>query len=147
MLSDAELLFEHRRFATAFALAFTALEEIAKSQLAADVFTGLIEQREFQALSRDHREKIGRMDWVYGDEPTCYWDFGELVRMRGKPSFADRNNALYVDVDGKRVRRPDEVIQEEQAKSMISAVRLALERIWVTTQFWGHQIGTKGLLK
>ncbi|MGC9997043.1 MAG: AbiV family abortive infection protein [Terriglobia bacterium] len=147
LLSEAEILFEHRGFARAFALAFTALEEISKSQLAADVFTGFIEVSDFQALFRHHKEKIARMDWVYEDEPTCYWDFDELVRIRGKPSFADRNDALYVDVDGKRVRRPEDVIQEEQAKSMISAVRLALERIWVTTEFWGHQIGTKGLLK
>jgi len=147
LLSEAEILFEHRGFARAFALAFTALEEISKSQLAADVFAGFIEVSEFQALFRHHKEKIARMDWVYEDEPTCYWDFDELGRIRGKPSFADRNDALYVDVDGKRVRRPEDVIQEEQAKGMISAVRLALERIWVTTEFWGHQIGTKGLLK
>jgi AbiV family abortive infection protein len=147
LLSEAEILFKHRRYARAYALAFTALEEISKSQLAADAFTGFIGETEFSALFRDHNGKIRRMDWVYEDEAACYWDFDEVVRVKDMPSLADRNNALYVDVDGKKVRRPDSVIQEEQAKSTICAIRLALERIWVTTEFWGRQIGTKGLLK
>jgi predicted S18 family serine protease len=41
LIHDAETLFEKGRYPRAYSLAFTALEEIAKSQLAADVYTGL----------------------------------------------------------------------------------------------------------
>jgi AbiV family abortive infection protein len=54
-------LFDREKYARAYALAFTALEEISKSQLAADVFTGLITDEEFQECFRDHRKKIARM--------------------------------------------------------------------------------------
>jgi len=37
LLSEAEILFEKKRYARAYFLAFTGLEEISKSQLAADV--------------------------------------------------------------------------------------------------------------
>jgi AbiV family abortive infection protein len=47
LISNAEILFERKRFATAYFLAFTALEKIAKSQLAADVYTGFIPREEF----------------------------------------------------------------------------------------------------
>jgi len=41
LLREAEILFERKRLARAYFLAFTGLEEIAKSQLAADVCTAL----------------------------------------------------------------------------------------------------------
>src|ERR1035441_1349050 len=36
LLAEAEILFERERYSRAYSLAFTALEEISKSQLAAD---------------------------------------------------------------------------------------------------------------
>src|SRR5260370_38066404 len=42
LLAESENLFDTEKYARAYALAFTALEEIYKSQLAADVFTALI---------------------------------------------------------------------------------------------------------
>ncbi len=54
LLQDAELLFERDRYSRAYALAFTALEEIAKSQLAADVYTGLIDEKEFKETCLNH---------------------------------------------------------------------------------------------
>jgi AbiV family abortive infection protein len=47
LIQEAEILFERGRYCRAYALAFTALEEISKSQLAADVFTGLISRETF----------------------------------------------------------------------------------------------------
>ena len=41
LLSEAELLLGKKAYARAFAIAYTALEEISKSQFAADVYTGL----------------------------------------------------------------------------------------------------------
>lgn len=64
LLRESEILFEKEKYARAYALAFTALEEISKSQLAADVFTGLIAEADFKKAYRDHREKIDRMAWA-----------------------------------------------------------------------------------
>jgi AbiV family abortive infection protein len=67
LLSEAELLFEKERYARAYSLAFTALEELAKSQLAADVATGFIEEEVFQKAFRKHEKKIERMAWATRD--------------------------------------------------------------------------------
>ena len=67
MLCDsdqAEVLFERKNFARAYFLAFTGLEEIAKSQLAADVLTGYIEEKVFWEYFKNHKKKIGRMVWA-----------------------------------------------------------------------------------
>jgi AbiV family abortive infection protein len=73
LVGEAEILFKAGRYCRAYALAFTALEEISKSQLAADVFTGLIPEQEFQTQYRDHKAKIGRMAWATRDAEryTC----------------------------------------------------------------------------
>lgn len=48
LLSEAEILLERGKYIRAFFLGLTALEEIAKSQLAADVFTGFPVRRNFR---------------------------------------------------------------------------------------------------
>lgn len=57
LLADAECMVERGRNSTAYFLAFTALEEISKSQLTADVFTGLIAHDDFLSVFRDHKRK------------------------------------------------------------------------------------------
>jgi AbiV family abortive infection protein len=47
LLQHAEILSESGKYRRAYALAFTALEEISKSQLTADVFSGFISEKEF----------------------------------------------------------------------------------------------------
>src|ERR1035438_7520299 len=67
LLAEAEILFEREKYARAYALAFTALEEISKSQLAADVFTGYITEVEFQKVFLKHEKKIKIMAWATKD--------------------------------------------------------------------------------
>jgi AbiV family abortive infection protein len=57
LLAEAEILYEKGKHARAFFLGFTALEEISKSQLAADVFTGLIAEEEFFEYYRNHKKR------------------------------------------------------------------------------------------
>ena len=59
MVEDAEVLIAADRYARAFALAATALEEVGKSQYAADVSTGFLAGDEFDRNLRDHRFKSG----------------------------------------------------------------------------------------
>jgi AbiV family abortive infection protein len=147
LLREAEILFEAEKYARAYALAFTALEEISKSQLAADVFTGLIPEADFKGAYRDHRKKIDRMAWATEDAKGYlampeedYLDVQDV-------SFANRQSAMYVGFDGGKAISPSEVIGRDQARSVIHTVTVALERIFEVTEYMGQQIGTKGFMK
>jgi AbiV family abortive infection protein len=147
LLEEAEILFAKGAFPRAYALAFTALEEIAKSQLAADVFTGYITESEFHEHYRDHKKKIGRMAWAtedarrYLDDPK-----GDYVDVE-QPTFANRTDAMYVSINNGRVKTPADVIDSKAAQGIIHTVKVALQRIFEMTEVWGHQIGTKGFMK
>jgi len=149
LLSDAEVLLERERWATAYFLAFTALEEISKSQLAADVWTGFINEKEFWDVYTSHRHKVGRMARASNDarryldvETEQYIDVQE-------PQVKRRMSALYVECNQNRieVESPRELITEDMAKSLVHTVRSAFHSIFVVTEYWGHQIGTKGFMK
>jgi AbiV family abortive infection protein len=147
LLKEAEILFEAGKYPRAYALAFTALEEISKSQLAADVYTGLITHEEFQEHYRDHKLKIGRMAWATADAKR-YLDApdGDYVEVE-KPTFADRMDAMYVSIKDQQVISPSDVIGFEAARGIIHTGKVAVQRIWEMTEIWGHQIGTKGFMK
>ena len=147
LLQEAELLFERGRFSRAYALAFTALDEISKSQLAADVHTGYITEQEFQKVFRDHRKKIERMAWAteYAKRYLTVPD-GVYLEVE-KPTFVSRNDSMYVNLKDDKTIGPSDVIGREQAEAIIHTVNVALERIMEMTEFWGYQIGTKGFMK
>ena len=147
LLSDAELLMERKRYARAYVLAFTALEEISKSQLAADVYTGFISEDKFWDVYRDHTQKVGRMAWA-SDEARRYPDpeTEDYLEVH-EPEIKSRMSALYVECDRPTVKSPSELITGEMAKSVIHTVRVALQQIVEVTDYYGHQIGTKGFMK
>ncbi len=158
LLREAELLYENKHFARAYALAFTALEEISKSQFAADVFTGLHTEEEFKEFYRDHKRKIGRTKWAHEDANSyphnLKWvgpDIDDLERINPRePDFKKRSDALYVGIDfnNHTITKPKEKITEKDAKEMMRIIEVALERIWeVSGEFGGNQIGTKGFMK
>lgn len=102
LLKEAELLFRHRHFARAYVLAFTSLEEISKSQFAADVFTDLEKPLDFDRFYKDHKKKIKRMGWSHADANLNFYnvkwvgpdrDDIEIIRPQ-KPSFKKRQNPL-----------------------------------------------------
>jgi len=149
LLSDAEMLLEHGRWASAYFLAFTALEEISKSQLAADVWTEYIEEEEFWDVYTSHRHKVGRMAWA-SKEARRYLDVEtEQYIDVEEPQVKRRMSALYVECNRNRteVESPSELITDEMAKSLVHIVRSAFHSIFVVTEYWGHQIGTKGFMK
>jgi AbiV family abortive infection protein len=147
LIQEAEFLFEHGRYCRAYALAFTSLEEISKSQLAADVHTGLIDRNTFQKIYRDHRQKIGRMAWAT-DDAKRYLSApdGEYLKVVA-PTFPSRNDSMYVNFRDARVISPFDVIDHDEAQSIIHTVNVALQRILEVTELSGHQIGTKGFMK
>ena len=157
LLREAEILFNKEHYQRAYFLAFTALEEISKSQFAADVFTGLQKEEEFEKFYRDHREKIGRAVWAHLDANSyphnMKWvgpDIDDIEQISSQePYFQKRQSALYVGVDfqNQKISKPKEQISEADAKGMIHIVEVALERIWEVSEYHGEQIGTKGFMK
>jgi AbiV family abortive infection protein len=146
LLAEAEILYEKEKSARAFFLAFTALEEIFKSQLAADVFTGLIDEKEFFEYYRDHKKKIRRMAWAT-DEARRYFDKWEdsYVELE-PPAISSRMNALYVSLDKRTVQSPKQIVTAEEAKGVIRTVEAALDSI-AKNEFMGYPPGTKGYMK
>lgn len=154
----ANVLCEKGHYAQAYVLAYTALEEISKSQFAADVFTGLRTEKEFQDFYRKHNAKIANVGWAHYDAssfPHKYkWvgpDMDDVEVMNpDEPIFSKRQAALYVDVDfaHQKTSKPSDVIHEKDSRDIIHIVEVALHRIWeVTGEFGGNQIGTKGFMK
>jgi len=146
-LREAELLFERQKFARAYFLAFTGLEEIAKSQLAADVVTGYIEDKEFWEYFKSHNKKIGRMVWASLDAEE-YLDVEQETYLDIEhPTTAERMNALYAHFDQGKVVTREDLFTEDKARAIIHTLRVAIHRIIEMTEQWGHQIGTKGFMK
>lgn len=145
LISEAELLFERERYARAYSLAFTALEELAKSQLAADVATGFIEEEEFQKVFRKHEKKIERMAWATRDAERYLSADGYFVDV-DKPTFTARNDAMYVNLKDGAVFVPKAMITREDAEGIIHTVNVAIHRILETEEMSGR-IGTKGFMK
>lgn len=145
---EAELLLKNDAHERAYFLAFAALEEISKSQLAADVYTGYIEESEFLKTYRNHKEKISRVKWIQLDGnlfPMFRVDGVEIKDF----DFKRKLNSMYVDIDTAKqaVSSPSDSVSKEDAESIIKAVGVGLYRIYEVTVENGEQIGTKGFMK
>jgi len=145
LLSDAEILMERGKYIRAFFLALTALEEIAKSQLSADVFTGLVSEKKFQEHYRSHEKKIDRMAWATLDAQDYLDRWGDADLELEHPNATSRTDALYVSPKEKKIQRPEDVITANDAKGIIQSVKSAIESI-VRNEFMGYQIGTRGFM-
>ena len=148
LLNEAELLFENKSFERAYFLGFSALEEISKSQLAADVYTGLINEKYFKEAYRNHNEKISRVEWIKIDGNTFPCFSYDKVVIKDF-DFVKKLKSMYVDIDFnlKEVSTPNNSITENDANNIIKAVKVGLSRIIEVTIENGEQIGTKGFMK
>lgn len=148
LLEEAELLFKNKSYQRAYFLGVSALEEISKSQMAADVFTGLIDEDEFKNAYRDHKKKISRIEWIKIDGNSFpYFSFDNIL-IRDF-DFQKKLKSMYVDVDFNLnvISTPDNSVTENDAESVIKAVKVGLFRIHQVTEEDGEQIGTKGFMK
>ena len=148
LLKEAELLFENESYSRAYFLGFSALEEISKSQLAADVYTGFIEEKTFEKAYRNHHEKISRVEWIKIDGNLFPCFNYDKVRIKDF-DFKKKLKSMYVDIDFnlKKVSKPTDSISKDDAENIIKAVRVGLYRIHEVTVENGEQIGTKGFMK
>ncbi|MBU4338403.1 AbiV family abortive infection protein [Patescibacteria group bacterium] len=157
LLMEAKILFDNKCYSRSYFLSFTALEEISKSQFAADVYTGFSKEEDFLKFYKEHKDKIKRMSWAHYDANSSPYDFKwvgpnrddiEIIKSH-KPVLKNRMDALYVDfnIDTLQIKSPEERIKLKDADEIIHIVDVALRRIWEMTEYYGHQIGTKGFMK
>lgn len=148
LLKEATLLFKNNSCERAYFLGFSALEEISKSQLSADVYTGFITEDEFKKVYRDHKEKISRVKWIQIDGNLFPFFSGDGIKINNF-DFRKKLRSMYVDIDSKSeiISSPGEVITKADAESIIKAVNVGLYRIYQVTEENGEQIGTKGFMK
>lgn len=148
LLEESKLLFKNQSYQRAYFLGFSALEEISKSQLAADVYTGLVSEEEFKKSYRDHKKKIARVEWIKldGNSYPCFCS--DMIRIKDF-DFQKKLKSMYVDVDfnSEIISSPNDSVSKEDAESIIKAVEVGLYRIYQVTEEDGEQIGTKGFMK
>lgn len=159
LLKSAQVLFDAKQYPQSYVIAYSALEEISKSQFSADVYTGFRSEDEFKNFYKDHKSKIALIGWAHEDAnsyPHKYkWigpDIDDVEEMNpDKPLFQKRQVALYVDIDfdSEKISTPSNIITEKDARDIIHIVEVALERIWEVSneEFGTGRIGTKAFLK
>jgi AbiV family abortive infection protein len=140
LIEDAIILVAAGRHARAFALAATALEEVGKSQYAADVSTGFIPGDDFNRVIRDHtfKSRYANRDVQFAPVmlPIVYDDGlpEALFNMRNdSPYSSSTNQALDSDF-------------ETDAKVLIDYVSAWLTEI-ESQEYIAERIGTKAFLK
>jgi len=145
---EASLLFRAQRFPRAFALAFTALEEIAKAHAVADFYTGVLSESELQDAFRKHRMKTAYLDRVVSISTGSAEATVEYDPRAAESSVNLRMRALYVEYGIDHApAMPAEAIGRDLAKSTMDRAEVELHEMWVQEEYYGHQIGTKGLWK
>lgn len=155
ILSESKILFENKKYARSYFLAFSALEEISKSQHAADVFTGFIKEEDFLKVYKEHKEKISRVEWAHLDANSYphnqIWLGPEIEDIKKiapeQPLWDKRQKSLYVDVINKKIVAPKDQISKDDAQGIIHIIEVAIFKILEITEYFGHQIGTKGFIK
>ena len=148
LLGEAELLLENESYERAYFLGFSSLEEISKSQMAADVFTGLMKEEEFQKNYTKHNKKISRIEWIKLDGNSLPQFSGDGIKIMNF-DFNKKLKSMYVDsnFDLKKLSTPSESVSKSDAENIIKAVKVGLSRIYEVTIENGEQIGTKGFMK
>ncbi|OIO55553.1 hypothetical protein AUJ46_01125 [Candidatus Peregrinibacteria bacterium CG1_02_54_53] len=140
LLGEAKLLYQNKRYARAVALGISAWEELGKSQMAADYYTGVIPEPVYKKAFTDHRAK------------TSYLHRTAVVKSTGKMGVVYdkqsgealekiRQDALYISDSS----TPDKYTKED-AEFIMQRVFEHLHFIHYAEEL-NDRIGSKGIFK
>ena len=149
LLDEAEILFDQKRYARAFFLAFTALEEVGKSQLVADYLTDCISEEEFRDAFKRHDLKVAYLyrcvfvpDKIGQKEAKIEYNMED-----SKDEIRLRMNSLYVSLtDNHELSKPEDKVDRKSAMEMIEEVKEHLNSI-LNAEWLNQRLGSKGLFK
>lgn len=149
LLDEAEILFRQKRYARAFFLAFTALEEVGKSQLVADYLTDCISEEEFRDAFKKHDLKVAYL-YRYVSVPDKIGQEEAKIRYNvedSKDEIRLRMNSLYVSLTNKHeVLKPEDKVDRKTAMDMIEEVKEYLN-LMLNAEWLNQRLGSKGLFK
>ena len=148
LIEEAELLLAHKHSARAYFLAYTAIEELGKSQVVADSYYDLVSEKEFEAAFRDHVFKAAYVTrYVQVPAEIHHEWFIEYDKVAARKHIACRERALYVErCEGHRPQSPVDEFSHEDARRIIDTGRQYLEEI-DDLELMTNQIGTKAFTK
>ena len=141
LIDDAEILFAAKRFARACALAITAWEELGKSQIAADYYSGVLTGIEYKAAFKEHRLKTAYLNRAGAIDGSSFLTVAYNTTIGHKLEDA-RQKALYASENNV----PRDEITDDNARDVIERVKAHLEYIRFAEEFNGR-IGSKALFK
>ena len=149
LLKESRLLITHGHHARAYFLAYTAMEELGKSQVVADFFNDLVAESEFKAAFRDHKFKAAYVN-RYVQIPKNWEDDVWFIIYDTKSSKDDilaREKSLYVEsLSHHSPQVPKEAISPESAEQLLSTAEKYLSEIR-KMEYITERIGTKAFTK
>jgi len=148
LLKEADLLLSNGHHPRAYFLAFTAFEELGKSQIVADYFSEMLSKSEFEAAFVNHRIKTAYINRhvqipkdIYGN-----WFIEYDIQSTGQYT-KNRNDSLYIKyLPDHTPQSPDQSISVESTKGIISDAKKYLKTI-IETSCFNERIGTKAFTK
>ena len=142
LLEEAELLLENSHFARSTALAIMSFEELGKSQIAADFYTGILPEREYKKAFSGHKKTsfASRHATIGSHENVKYglWLDDRIAR----ELETIRQKALYVAENCELVQS----FTQEDAEAIISKVNRHIDFISYAEMI-NERIGSKGLFR
>lgn len=139
ILDDAELLAGQKRYARAVALGITAWEELGKSQVAADFYSGVLSDVEYKMAFKSHGFKTSYLARTGVIGAAAQVATNDII---GERLERIRQDALYVS----ETNDPKSMFTEQHASFVLTRVREHLEYIHYAEEFNGR-IGSKALFK
>lgn len=142
LLREAELLLDNGFYARAVALAIMSYEELGKSQIAADYFSGILPEDEYKRAFKTHKKTsfASRHAAIGSHEKVKYGLFTDDNIARELELL--RQSAFYVD----ETNNPSENFCKEDAEFIIRKVKSHIEAIQ-HAEWLNQRIGSKALLK
>lgn len=142
LLEEARLLLKNKSYARAIALAIMSYEELGKSQIAADYYSGILPESEYKKAFRKHNKTAyaNRYAVIGYHEKVRHGYFVDSSVAKTLESI--RQMALYADEDN----NPSDNFNEEDALMLINKVSEHQEAIQ-HAEWLNERIGSKALFK
>ena len=142
LLNEAKALLKNKSYARAVALAIMSFEELGKSQIAADYYSGILPESEYKKAFKQHKKTAyaNRYAAIGSHKKVKYGYYIDNSVARTLESI--RQSALYADENN----NPSDNFSEEDALLIIRKVNEHQESIQ-HAEWLNGRIGSKALFK
>ena len=140
LLEEAKLLYQNGHYARAVALGISSWEELGKSQMAADFYTGVIPDHIYKKAFTDHRTKTSYLHRFATTKSNGKMGI-VFDRQSGEALEIIRQDALYVSNEGTPAKysKEDAAFILERVYEHLNLIDNAIEM--------NDRIGSKGIFK